>query len=414
MSAQPEAVTRCPVSPDYNPFDERLREDPYPWLSEQRAKTPVFFSPVIGMWVITRYDDVEAALRDPDTFSSENAIVGHYNPAVAAKFEGIVPLTATLIGMDRPDHTRLRRIVNAAFTRPRVARMEDEIRRIAVELLDALPADEPFDVLNQFSYPLALKVISGLVGIPDADIQKCHDLSERWNQLLGAEERGMPLEEQLGHADAAVEYHRYVADLIATREHEPADDLITAVWEVRRKGEVELSDFEMLSLFPGLISAGHETTANLIANGLAQLLREPEKWQRLVAGEYDIPVAVEEMLRFDPSIAGIPRRVVRDTRIGDVDIPAGDLVFLYFAATGHDPAHFAEPESFQPERHVATHLAFGRGVHFCLGATLARLEARIAFEELIARRPNLRLVEGPSHIPHFIFRALTGLTVTDA
>jgi cytochrome P450 len=302
-------------------------------------------------------------------------------------------------------------MVNSAFTPKRVAQMHDDVRGMVVDLIEGLPDDEPFDVLADFSYPLALTVIAGLVGIPKADIQTCHALSERWNQLMGAEERGMPLDEQLQCADAALEYHAYVADLIAEREHTPADDLITAVWDVRRKGEVELSDLEMLSLFPGLISAGHETTANLIGSGMWHLLREPDRWRRLVAGEYDIPVLVEEMLRFDTSIFGLPRRVTEDTQLAGVDIPAGDLVFVHFGAAGHDPAQFPNPDEFEPTRAIAQHLSFGRGAHFCPGAPLARLETRIALEEFAARRPDLHLVGEPAHAPHFVFRALSSLMV---
>lgn len=411
MSVNSTPVQRCPVSADYNPFELTAQEDPYPWLRDQRAQAPVFFSPAAGMWVVTRYSDIEQVLKHPEIFSSENAIVGHYNPAVAARFEGKVPLTATLIGMDRPDHTRLRRIVNAAFTPRRVALMEDDVRATVVGLIDGLPSDEPFDLLKDFSYPLSLTVIAGMVGIPEADIPMCHALSERWNELMGADERGMPVEEQLACADAAVTYHEYVSDLIAQREHEPADDLITAVWDVRRQGDVALTDMEMLSLFPGLISAGHETTANLIANGVWHLLREPDRWRRLVAREYDIPRLVEEMLRFDPSIFGIPRRVVQDTEISGVEIPAGDLLFMHFAAAGHDPERYPDADVFEPGREPTVHLSFGRGVHFCLGAPLARLETRIALEELVARRPGLHLVGEPGHIPHFVFRALSGLPV---
>jgi cytochrome P450 len=411
MSSETSIAQRCPVSADYNPFDPAQLEDPYPSLRAQREEAPTFFSPVIGMWVVTRYADADHVLRHPEIFSSEGALVGRNNPAVTERLEGKVPMTATLIGMDRPDHTRLRRIVNAAFTHGRVASMEDDVRQIVVDLIEGLPEDAPFDVLNDFSYPLALTVIATLIGIPLEDIQRCHDLSEEWNKLLGAEERGVPVEEQLQYADAALEYHAYISDLIAQREHDPADDLITAVWEVRRKGDVELSDMEMLSLFPGLISAGHETTANLIGNGLWHLLQQPERWQRLVDGEYDIPVMVEEMLRYDTSIYGLPRRVVQDTQIGGVDIPAGDLAFIQFAAAGHDPDQYADADSFDPSRESLQHLSFGKGAHFCVGAPLARLESRLAFEELAARRPGLRLVREPSHNPHFVFRALSELLV---
>jgi cytochrome P450 len=399
------------MSAEYDPFDLTARQDPYPWLREQRAQDPVFFSPTFGMWVVTRYADAEEVLKQPAVFSSENALVGRYHPQVSAKFEGKVPLTATLIGMDRPDHTRLRRIVNRAFTPKRVAQMEDDVRRTVVELLDDLPADQPFDLVGDFSYPLTLRVIAGLVGIPRDDIPACHALSERWNALMGADERGVPLEEQLAMADDALAYHRRISELIAEREHAPADDLITAVWDVRRKGDVELSDIEMLSLFPGLISAGHETTANLIGNGMFQMLHQRERWEGLVAGRYDVPDLIEEMLRYDTSIFGLPRRVTEDTRIGDVEIPEGDLVFVHFAAAGHDPAQFSDPDQFVPSRGAVQHLAFGRGAHFCPGAPLARLESRIALEELVARRPDLRIAGDVTYNPHFVFRGLTALPV---
>lgn len=411
MTTDTQQSTRVPVDAEYDPFAPGIREDPYAWLANRRGRDPVFFSPAVGMWVITRYADVDAVLRDPDTFSSENAIAGRYHPEVTARLEGKVPMTATLIGMDRPDHTRLRRIVNAAFTRGRVARMEDDVRRLAGDLVDALPRDEPFDVLSRFSYPLTLTVIAGPVGIPQQDIQRCHELSEQWNELLGADERGMPLADQFRCADAALEYHAHISELISRREHEPADDLITAVWDVRRRGEVPLSDLEMLSLFPGLISAGHETTANLIGNTLWHLLRQPERWQALVAGAVDVGNLVEEMLRFDTSIYGMPRRVTRDTEVGGVSIPAGDLVFLHFAAAGRDPDRFPDAGEFRPSREDLQHLSFGRGAHFCLGAALARLETRIALEELVKRRPELHLLREPEHVPHFVFRALRELVV---
>jgi cytochrome P450 len=404
-------IQRCPMNADFNPFELSAQVDPYPALRTLREQEPVFFSPAAGMWVVTRYADVELVLRQPEIFSSENALVGRYNPAVEARFAGTVPLTATLIGMDRPDHTRLRRIVNAAFTPRVVAGKEDAIRATVVDLIEALPSDAPFDLLKAFAYPLALTVISAQVGIPQQDVETCHAHSERWNALMGADERGMPIEEQLACADDTLTYHKYISDLIAQREHEPADDLITAVWDVRRQGDVELSDMEMLSLFPGLISAGHETTANLIANGVWHLLRKPDRWRRLVAEEYDIPLLVEEMLRFDTSIFGLPRRVITDTQIGDVEIPAGDLVFLHYGAAGHDPARFRNPDDFQPSRKGEQHLSFGRGAHFCLGAPLARLEIRLALEELAARRPDLTLLSEPGHAPHFIFRGLAELTV---
>ena len=411
MSVETPSEQRCPVSADYNPFELSGQANPYPWLRAQREKEPVFFSPLAHCWVVTRYADIEFVLKQPEIFSNVNAAVGKYNPAVEAKFEGKVPGGATLLGLDRPDHTRLRRVINAAFTPRKVAGMEDKIRALVIELIDGLPEDEPFDLLKDFSYPLALRVITGVVGFPEEDIPKCHHYSERWNQLMGAEAGGMPVDEQLARADDTVAYHEYIADLIAKREHEPADDLITAVWDVRRRGDVELSDFEMLSLFPGLLSAGHETTANVIASGVWHLLEEPELWQRLVAGEYEIPVVVEEMLRFDTSIFELPRRVLQDTQIGEAQIPAGDLMMLHFGAANHDPEQFESPDEFQPARGATQHLAFGRGAHFCLGAPLARLEIRLALEELTARRPNLHLEREPGHLADFVFRGVTELPV---
>jgi cytochrome P450 len=411
MSVETSSEQRCPVSAGYNPFELSAQDDPYTWLKTQRQEQPVFFSPLAGCWVVTSYADIEFVLKQPEIFSNVNAAVGKYHPAVEARFEGKVPGGATLLGLDRPDHTRLRRVIQAAFTPRRVAAMEEKIRATVVELIDALPSDEPFDLVKDFSYPLALRVITDVVGIPREDIPMCHHYSERWNQLMGAEAGGMPVDEQLARADDTVKYHEYIQDLIRKREREPADDLITAVWEVRRQGDVELDDFEMLSLFPGLLSAGHETTANVIGNGIWHLLKEPGQWQRLVAGEYEIPAVVEEMLRFDSSIFELPRRVVKDTKVGEAEIPAGDLVMLHFGAANHDPAQFQSPDEFRPGREATAHLAFGRGAHFCLGSSLARLEIRLSLEELTTRRPNLHLAGELGHVADFVFRALTELPV---
>ena len=410
MSVETSSVRRCPVSAAYNPFELSAQENPYPWLKAQREQEPVFFSTLAQCWVVTDYADIESVLKQPEVFSNVNAAVGKYNPAVQAKFDGKVPGGATLLGLDRPDHTRLRRVIQAAFTPRRVAAMEDKIRVTVIELIEGLPTDGPFDLVRDFSYPLALRVITDVVGIPREDIPMCHHYSERWNQLMGAEAGGMPVDEQLARADDTVKYHEYISALISKREHEPADDLITAVWDVRRQGDVELTDFEMLSLFPGLLSAGHETTANVIGNGVWHLLKEGQ-WKRLVDGEYEIPAVVEEMLRFDTSIFELPRRVLQDTQIGDVEIPAGDLVMLHFGAANHDPEQFENPDEFQPGRGATQHLAFGRGAHFCLGSPLARLEIRLSLEELTARRPNLHLEGDPGHVADFVFRALTELPV---
>lgn len=411
MTLETARDMRCPVNADYNPFEAPLLQDPYSWLRAQRAEDPVFFSPAIGMWVATRYSDIEGVLRQPDLFSSENALMGSLSAEVVAKLNGEVPMSATLIGMDRPDHTRLRRIINAAFTPARVSAMEDSIRALAVDLIDRLPQDDTFDVLATFAYPLTLTVIGDLIGIPRSDIEPCHDWAQQFNELFAAEARGMPVDEQLALADAGLAYHRYIAELISERGNAPADDLISAVWEVRRGDDAHLSDMEMLSLFPGLISAGHETTAALIGNALWHLLQTPDEWEALTRNQDEIASLVEEMLRFDTSVYGMPRRAVRDTRIGDVAIAAGELVFLHFASAGHDPEKFSDPDEFTPSRERPQHLSFGRGAHFCLGAPLARLETRIALEELARRRPSLRLVEQPTHAPNLIFRGLTELLV---
>jgi cytochrome P450 len=407
-------AVRCPVRTDYNPFDEATLADPYPRLARLREEAPVFFSPVIGMWVVTRFEDVKEVLRHPEVFSSEGVLMGTFSDPVAALLDGKVPMSATLIGMDRPDHTRLRRIVNAAFTPDRVARMEQDMRDLARQLIAALP-DGAFDPVKDLSYPMALTVITRLIGVPDADRDRCHDWAWAGNELLAANDRGEPLERQLEYAQALLDYHEYIASLIAERAERPADDLISAVWEVRRRGDVELTDFEMLSLFPGLLTAGHETTAHLIGSALWHLLEAPERWQALCQDPTKAEEIVEEALRYDSSVYGMPRKALTAASLGGAEIPAGDLVYVVYASANRDVAEFPQPDAFDPTRAKgSSHLAFGRGAHFCVGAPLARLESRILLEELSTAMPTLVLVEPPTHPPHFIFRMLDGLQVSAA
>lgn len=399
----------------FNPFGGPSVEDPGPVFEQARREEPVFYSPVIGSWVVTRYDDVAAVLRDPDRFSSREilSIRDLLSPEVAARFGDEVPMEGTLIGLDPPVHTRLRRVMQDAFSPRRVAGMAPGIRELAESLVDAMVAggDGQADLLASFAFPLPLTVVLRLIGIPDERLEWCAQTCRDWNDLSVALLQGVALEEQLRMADTVLEFHRYVVALIAEREQQPADDLVSALVAVRR--EEQLTDHELLSLLPGLVFAGHETTANLIGNALAQLLGPGGQWRALCEGSVPAATLVDEALRHDGPVVGLPRVVTGDTELGGVQLHAGDRLYVAYWSANRDEQRYAEPARFDPQRSGPPHLAFGRGIHYCIGASLARLEATVALETLSRRLPGLRLDhEGPpAHLPHFFLRGYERLPV---
>jgi cytochrome P450 len=383
-------VGQCP----YNPFLPPDRDDPYPAWARIRREQPVFYSEVLDAWVVTRYQDICEIVRDTARFSNSASTtpVTPPPPEVQAVFDEGFRLAelVPLLSADPPTHTRLRRHMNQAFTPQRVAAQEPRIRIVASELIDQFAAEGRVDLVERFAYPLPLTVVMELQGVPSEDRANIH----RWSDDKTAIQWGkLGLDEYLAAARGFVEFQRYFAELIEQRRAEPRDDVISTMVRVRVEDERPLSTAELVAQMMGLVSAGHETTMNLIAHAVLHLLRNREQWELLVRDPVGLaPRAVEETLRFDSSVSGLWRLTTEAVEVAGVRIPKGARVHVVFGSANRDETIWDEPDRFDIQRETTTqHLAFGRGTHFCLGAALARLEGSVALELLATRLPSLRL-----------------------
>lgn len=392
-------------------------ENPYPIYSVIRTVRPVLPVPVPGwagpgLWMLTRYRDVHATLRDP-RFSVERirAPLVRDNLDRMPEFlrQSATGLRSMLV-MDPPDHTRVRKLVNKAFTPRRIAALRGHVEAIVRTLVDEAQAKGRFDLVHDLAEPLPAIVIAELLGVPAED----HRRFRGWSSALIASLASPSAEARAAGADAARSLLAYLADTIAARRRDPRDDLISAMIEAQEERDA-LSDAELLATSNLLLLAGHETTTNLIGNGTLALLREPEQWRRLCAEPALLPSAVEELLRYDGPVQATVRVALEDVAIDGQVIPEGSLVLVGIGAANHDPDTFTDPDRLDLARDPNPHLAFGFGTHFCMGASLARLEAQLAFEALARRLPGLTLVdERPVYRPSPVLRGLARLEVAAA
>jgi pimeloyl-[acyl-carrier protein] synthase len=392
------------------------RSDPYPIYHKVRSISPVVFVPPHN-WVVSRYEDVDHVLSDP-TFSSDgaNAALNPRRKDVAQRRENMSanhPVSILLEWMlfkDGEDHTRLRNLVGQVFTRRRVEDLRPRIHEIIDDLLGKTAGSEHIDLISDFAFPFPVTVICELIGIPAED----QDLFQEWGQPLARalDPTTSPEEEekQLVEADkAAVLFIDYFSELIARRKAEPADDLLTDLIDAQEGGE-HLSERELIAMCLLLLGAGTGTTRNLIGNGMLALLQNPDQLELLRSDPSLTHNAVEELLRFAGPIQGSVRIALTDTEIAGTKIPLGEEVIVLISAANRDPARFPNPDNLDLTREDVRHLAFSGGAHFCLGAPLARLEARIAFEEVLRRFPRMRLAtDEPKWRDTFTIRALESL-----
>jgi cytochrome P450 len=389
-------------------------ENPYPIYSVIRTVRPVLQVPVPGyagpgMWMLTRYRDVHAALRDP-RFSVERirAPLVRDNLDRMPEFlrQSASGLRSMLI-MDPPDHTRVRKLVNKAFTPKRIAALRGHVEAIVRELVGEAEAKGRFDLIHDLAEPLPAIVIAELLGVPVED----HRQFREWSSALIAGVASPSAEARAAGAAAGRRIFGYLADIIAARRRAPREDLISAMIEAQEERDA-LTDAELLATSNLLLLAGHETTTNLIGNGTLALLREPDAWRRLCAEPALLPSAIEELLRFDGPVQATLRVVLEDVEIDGHAIPEGSLVLVSIGSANHDPDTFEDPDQLDLARDPNPHLAFGFGTHFCLGAPLARLEALAAFEALTRRFPGLTLVDDrPAYRANPVLRGLVRLDV---
>jgi cytochrome P450 len=371
--------------------DEFLR-DPYPTLRRLQSEAPVYWSESVGAWIITRYDDVVTTFRDVTHFSNEGRLgraVDYLPPEQRANFGAFENHFATksLIHSDPPDHTRLRSLVNKAFTPRVVEAMRPRVQALVDGLLDSAGAG-PFDLIRDLASPLPAIVIAQIVGAPSEEAA----FFKRWadDSLAFQGSNRPPLEALERSQRGLVEMRAYLDDLIAHRRQHPRDDLLSQLVAAEAEGE-HLSQAELLATCVTLLVAGHETTMSLIGNGLLTLLRNPEQLQQLRQDPSLMPGAIEEMLRVESPVARQPRFVKHDVTLAGQSLRQTQLAFQFVNAANRDDKYFPDPDRFDIRRANNRHLAFGQGVHFCIGAPLARLEGPIAIATVLRRMPNLRL-----------------------
>lgn len=393
-----------------NAFDP-FAEDPYAFYRLARDEEPVTFSPGLQAWIVTSYKYIQQILLQPETFSSRDTLTSPVifsQRALEELIQGYLPVPIVL-NSDGIDHTRFRVPLTKAFAPARIRALEPFVREVAQTLVDAFISTQRTDIVSQFAYPLALEAVFTLLGIPRKDIERTRQWSQDWLMLMSVQ---LEEEIQVACAKSTVAFQQYLADLVAERRMTPQDDLISSLI-LYASGEDPLTETELVITLQGLILAGHESTTNMIGTGLLLLLEQPERWRLLCDHPEYIPSTVEEILRFDAPIQMFARTATREVTLGGVTLPEDAALLLIYGSGNRDEAVFAQADEFQLQRTPNHHLAFGHGVHFCVGAALARLEGRIAFEVLCQRLPHLRLVPGQklTHIPTLLFRGYERLEV---
>ena len=372
--------------------------NPYPYYAALRAAAPVCWSRRLNAWVLTRYEDVHRALKDPRLISSQR-VSSFANRLPTHVRSGLEPLftqfDAWIGNLDPPDHTRLRRLVNAAFTGRIVEALRADISQLVGELLDAAETRDRIDFIRDFAYPLPAIVIARMLGVPP---EARHQLI-RWSKDLTAYSGTGRADSEIARAacQAAAALSSLFDELATERRANPREDLLSQLVQVEDQGD-RLSRQELLGMCGFLMVAGHETTMALLANGLFALLRHPVQLQQLREDPRRIPRAVEELLRYDSPIQHQTRSAAETLEIGGQRIAQGDRVMPFLGAANRDPAQFSNPDQLDLNRDPNPHLAFGLGPHYCLGAPLARLEAEIGLSALLQRWSKITLVD---HQPPF-------------
>jgi cytochrome P450 len=398
----------------FDPTDTGFLADPYPTLAALREEAPVFYEESLGRWFVTRHADVRACLRD-------RRLGRNFRHVGTEEEFGAEPLDPrrqafwdterwSLLWLEPPEHTRIRKLVAAAFTPRSVESLRGPADELAWELLEPWLGRGRMELLRDYAQPYSIAVICRMLGVPT---DRGSDLLDWSHAMVKMYEFDTTEEQAEAATQAAADFRDYVLDLVEERRHEPREDMVSALVEARVDGS-QLSDPEIVSTIIVLLNAGHEATVNTLGNGMRALGHHAEEWQRLVEGEVPSAAAIEELIRWDPPLQLFERWVLDDgVEIAGQAVPRGEKLSLLFGSANRDPRVFADPDRFDVGReNAAEHIGFGGGIHVCIGAPLARIELEASLRALVERAPGLELVEEPRRNPAFVIWGLEGLEVS--
>lgn len=403
-------VEHAHLGQEFAPLKAPQLDNPYPFYARARREEPVFFSEELNAWVVTRYDDVRTVVAKPDIFSSKDVLrpVVQFTPETFQELSKGFGFLPSITNTDGEEHMRFRTPLNQAFLPARMRAMEGEVREVANRLIDAFYQDGKAEIISQFTGPLSQEIILRLFDISLTQLaqykQWCDDIKALTMSPLTPER-------QVACARSMVAFQHAVASLAEERKQSPKEDVISCLATVHHNPERPLSVPEIVNTAGGTILAGHDTTTSLLGTALYILLGTPRLWPELCAHPENIPTTVEESLRFDGSAHLFFRTALREFTIGGVTIPEGAFLLVSYASANHDEARFTNAEQFDIHRSPNHHIAFGYGVHFCVGAPLARLISRVALEELTRRLPQMHLKPDQAihHIPQLALHGLARL-----
>ncbi|MGW1211444.1 cytochrome P450 [Streptomyces sp. NPDC002499] len=395
----------------FDPWDPAFLADPYPAYAELRSRGRVHYYEPTDQWLVPRHADVSALLRDRRLGRTYQHRFTHEDFGRTAPPPEQEPFHTLndhgMLDLEPPDHTRIRRLVSKAFTPRTVEQLKPYVSRLAGELVDRLVASGGGDLLTDVAEPLPVAVIAEMLGIPESDRAPLRPWSA---DICGMYELS-PSEETAAKAvRASVEFSDYLLELIAARRKEPGDDLISGLIAAHDEGD-RLTEQEMISTCVLLLNAGHEATVNATVNGWSALFRNPDQLTALRADHSLIPSAVEELMRYDTPLQLFERWVLDEIEIDGTTIPRGAEIAMLFGSANHDPEVFRAPEQLDLTRKDNPHISFSAGIHYCIGAPLARIELAASMGALLERAPTLTLAAEPVRKPNFVIRGLEGLSV---
>ncbi len=400
-----------PKTLSFDTNDPEFLQNPYPTYQQFFADSPTFYDEITKMWFFGSHHDVDTILRDRRFGRSILHVMGREELGLPEPNPEYAPFNKigehSMFDKEPPEHTRLRSLVHKAFTPRRIRDMQVHIQRICDDLLDVAQAKGTIDLLDDFAIPLPVTVIAQLLGVPHEDRHKLRPWS---NAIVKLYELSHTPEQAQAAIDASQAFNDYLISLAEKRRDDPQDDLITALVMVEEAGD-KLTLDELVSTCVLLLNAGHEATVNVVGNGFNALFKHPDQLTKLKNSTELIPTAIEELMRYDSPLQLFRRWVLEDLTYAGIDLKQGTEVALLFGCANHDPTVFDDPMALQLDRTPNPHISFGGGVHFCLGAPLARMELQIVFETLLRRFPDMTLIEQPEFHPSYVIRGLKALPI---